>query len=127
MVFLFVFAGPVSAQPTNKIAASDQVGIPDNLRYLFDFPWCTKWDLGCFHCEKKAGKITCERQSNDCSHYTPGYFACIGFDVEKSCQSWTYDGCNVCTRGWPTSDSTHCTAMYCGSNRPKFTCLRRSF
>jgi hypothetical protein len=32
--------------------ALGQPFVPDELKYIFDLPWCKRWEFRCFRCEK---------------------------------------------------------------------------
>ena len=119
LVLLLLAAGCARAQETNAATDGGAV-VPDNLKHLFNLPWCRAWQIGCYECTKKDGRLSCEKDRSDCARVTPGYFQCVDFNVDEYCDRFAYD-CNVCNKmgggGWA------CTAMGCDWTRPRFTCL----
>src|SRR5262249_20080465 len=66
--WLLFAAGSTLAQdspPTSGVIPQ----VPERLHYLFDLPWCKKWDLVCIRCEKKDGRIVCERIGESCGSF----------------------------------------------------------
>jgi hypothetical protein len=108
---LDAFAGV--AQTGNKSQVG--VGVPDHLRYIFDLPWCKRWENKCFRCAKHHGSISCETKLSDCGEYYRDFY-CTEFSVPQECLAWR-DGCNIC-RG-----NSGCTAMACPNYKPVFSCL----
>jgi hypothetical protein len=106
-------------------ATSDIPEVPERLRYLFDLPWCKRWNLICIDCERKDNRIVCEKKSDTCGGFQQYY--CKEYNVPEECLSWN-DGCNVCDRIQcpPVSancGSISCTARGCFNPKPRFACL----
>jgi hypothetical protein len=122
---LLLFLGPASAQQTAAPdAATAGVTIPDSLRYIFDLPWCKRWDLACVQCQKRGNGVQCVSKRQDCTEEFK-YYYCSAFNLPKGCVQWR-NGCNTCT---PQADGRiYCTLAPCDEylapNRPSFVCLR---
>jgi hypothetical protein len=121
--------------------------VPDQLRYLFELPWCKQWNFNCNKCEKKEGEVVCTRNNwlppDRCTEDFSSRY-CTAWSAPIECARWS-DGCNVCQRAPKRSalnchgpddlcqklrDGGHwsCTLMSCDEYRadrpPRFTCLK---
>lgn len=108
----------------SSLNVEDIPKVPERLRYLFDLPWCKKWDLSCLRCEKVGDQISCERLGGSCGDFQQYY--CREYKVSEQCLTW-YDGCNECRRVpcSPASENCSrisCTARACLNPRPRFVC-----
>jgi hypothetical protein len=100
--------------------------VPERLRYLFDLPWCKKWNLQCIRCEKKDGQVACEKVGDNCGGFQQYY--CQEYNVPDECVEWT-DGCNVCERiSCPPATNRcgaiSCTTRGCFNPKPRFQCVK---
>jgi hypothetical protein len=123
VVQLLMSVGFVQAQGPPP-ATSDIPEVPERLRYLFDLPWCKRWDLICMDCERKDDRIVCEKKSNSCGGFQQYY--CKDYNVPEECLRWN-DGCNVCERiqcapASASCGSISCTARACINPKPHFAC-----
>jgi hypothetical protein len=103
--------------------SSSTMNVPENLRYIFDLPWCTRWRFRCMSCEKKNGAIRCFDSKESC-HETFSYYRCEQHNLPRGCVIWN-DGCNSC--GMKSGEEV-CTLKSCeeylAPNKPSFECLR---
>jgi hypothetical protein len=94
-------------------------GIPENLRYLFDLPWCSRWRFSCMSCEKTIDGINCFDRRDACQEMFK-FYHCEGYSLPKGCVVWM-DGCNFCTENGCTLKSCQ---EYLAPNKPSFACTR---
>ena len=95
--------------------------IPDRLNYIFDLPWCRRWDFGCISCRKLRPFVWCSELRRNCVE-TFQSVTCGDFDVPADCTQWS-DGCNDCTRD--PIRGVLCTAKACNNHRQELSCLPR--
>lgn len=125
VIQLLMSVGLAVAQSSSPDSA-DIPQVPERLRYLFDLPWCKRWNLGCIDCVRKDDRIVCEKKSDTCGGFQEYY--CKEFDVPDQCLAWS-DGCNMCEliQCPPESDrcgSVSCTARGCINPKPRFACFK---
>jgi hypothetical protein len=110
---------PAQDGPRGEFSAA----IPGSIGYIFDLPWCAKWELSCQRCDKRNGSIVCERTRESCQE-TFNYYYCAQFNLPPGCFRWR-DGCNSCVKG--SDGRISCTLAPCqeyqAPNRPSFVCL----
>jgi len=118
---LLIVAQPSAAADENVHSGSTAVtaSIPQDLNYLFDLPWCSRWGFTCMSCEQTTSGIKCVNRKDAC-HETFKFYHCEAYNLPKGCVAWV-DGCNFCGRNG-------CTLMACqeyfSPNKPSFACTR---
>lgn len=130
LALAFCFAATVSVALSGRVAMAQEsisrvisTTIPESIRFIFDLPWCQRWQLSCLRCESRNGDIVCERTRSDCEE-TFQFYSCAQYNLPEGCVNWQ-DGCNLCVKeGLRMS----CTLRPCkeqrAPNKPTFTCLR---
>jgi len=108
-----------SPAPGSDRSDSSTTQIPANLLYLFDLPWCARWQFTCISCEKNAGNIECINRRNSCEEHFR-YYHCERYSPPKGCIAWV-DGCNFCSNGSCTLKPCQ---EYLAPNEPSFECRR---
>ena len=94
-------------------------GVPENLNYLFDLPWCSRWRFSCISCERTGDGIKCFEHRKACREMFK-FQQCEIYNVPKGCVVWK-DGCNFCNKNGCTLKSC---PEYLAPNKPSFQCLR---
>lgn len=121
---LLLFSPSSAQQETTPTPNEVNVAIPGSLRYIFDLPWCRRWDLACVQCQKRGNDIHCVSRRDNCTEDFK-YYHCSAFNLPKGCVQWR-NGCNTCTI--QSDGRTYCTLAPCDEylapNRPSFVCLR---
>lgn len=94
--------------------------IPEDLKYLFDLPWCSRWKFSCISCEKTSDGVKCFNHREACAE-TFRFHACEIFNPPKGCIAWL-DSCNFCY------ENKGCTLKPCqeylDAGKPTFLCRR---
>lgn len=99
--------------------SSESRRVPDDLKFIFDLPWCKRWKFSCMSCRKEGITIACQSTQQNCTE-TFEAIACQEFNLPPTCRAWS-DGCNTCSRE-PSGD-IYCTAAYCRRHLLTVRCL----
>jgi hypothetical protein len=65
---LLILVRPLAAADDNasSCATASMPSVPEDQRYLFDLPWCSRWSFNCTSCEKTDVGIKCSDRTEAC-------------------------------------------------------------
>lgn len=120
---LFLLIAAVFDPSHVRAQAAIDTTVPNDIRYIFDLPWCKTWNLTCLRCEKRNDQILCERLRENCQEKFD-FYHCVQFNLPEGCIHWR-NGCNACAK--TAEANMYCTMRPCkeytAPNRPTFECL----
>jgi hypothetical protein len=114
-----IFGQNSIAAEEDPVSSTVLPAIPEDLKYLFDLPWCSRWKFSCMSCEKTGDEVKCFDRRESCNEAFR-FHACEIFNPPKGCIAWL-DSCNFCGESGCTLNACK---EYLDSGKPTFVCRR---